>query len=713
MPERLAGMVVDVVYRKQETGYVVAELAREDQPDRARVVGVVPGLSVGDTVELEGKWELHGKYGAQFHIAACRFQDPTTLTGIERYLASGAIPGMRKGWAARLVGAFGADTLRVIDEEPKRLREIRGFGKARIRTLLEAWERGRAQRRALVFLEGLGFGHALAQRVQHRYGSDTVGLVRRDPYALVWDVVGIGFRTADRAARALGLAPDHPSRIEAGLEYALAMSAEEGHVFLPCPALRARAAELLEVEPGLVDAALARTAQRGSVVVEAERVYLAPLHEAETGAARCLGLLLDTPTGKPPIDAAAAIAWVEGQLLFRLGPDQRAALEQALGSKACVITGGPGTGKTTILVALHLIFGRKGLAVSLCAPTGRAARRMSEATGTKACTIHRLLEFNPRLGGPARNADDPLDLDGLIVDEASMVDVTLMRHLVAAVPPHARLVLVGDVDQLPSVGPGQVLRDVIDSGRVPVARLTRIYRQAEGSGIVDAANRILRGTQPKLARGSPTGDFHFVSAEQPGKCADLILKLVTERIPARFGLDPVRDVQVLCPIYKGEAGVDRLNLRLQAALNGEREGPLRVGDKVMQLRNDYSKEVYNGDLGIVTEVDREARRVRVDFDGVAVVYEAKDLGDLALAYACSIHKSQGSEYPAVVIALLSQHYVMLNRNLLYTALTRGKRLAVVVGSMPALAQAVRTATAAARQSLLAQRLRDARPSRSD
>lgn len=717
-PTCITGMVAEIHFENRLNGYVVARLEAESGQAHERIVGVMPGLSVGDTVCVRGRRTEHARYGPQLQVDSIEFRDPVSARGIQRYLASGAIEGIGEEFARRIVGEFGADTLRVLDEAPERLKEIQGLGKKRRKRILTAWEASRATRRALVFLQGHGLGAALSSRVMERYGAATVATVKENPYRLIEDIRGVGFRTADKLARELGLPIDHPARIEAGVCFAMQESAQDGHVFLPRARLIEVGGELLEQQPAAVEAAIARLVERKLLVVEDDRTYEPRLHAAEVRATAHLMRLVAAPRSGSAIDGPQALAAIEQEVGLALGEEQRAAVLGALEHKVSVITGGPGVGKTTILITLQRIWAAHGRRVGLCAPTGRAARRISEATGRPAHTIHRILDFEPETGTFRNHAEHPLKVDALIVDETSMIDMALFDALLDALPAHASLVMVGDADQLPSVGPGQVLRDVIDSGVLPVARLTRVYRQGEGSGIVAAAHDVLAGRVPGGRRAGPAdapGDFHFVEIDEPEKAGEMILRLCTERIPVRFGFDPVRDVQVLSPIYRGEAGVDRLNARLQAALNPLPAGApvrppdappvLRLKDKVMQLRNDYQKEVYNGDIGRVASLDAQAGTVEVHFEGHEVEYGVADEGDLTLAYACSIHKSQGSEYPAVVIALLKQHYIMLNRNLLYTAITRGKKLVVVVGSRGALRRAVETAQASTRFTHLAERLR--------
>jgi exodeoxyribonuclease V alpha subunit len=712
--ETLEGVVERITYASAEDGYTVARVAVAGRPAPITVVGAMPGLHPGQALRLTGEWTRHARFGEQFRVSAWEVLTPATRVGIERYLGSGLIKGVGPVTARRLVERFGEETLRVIEQEPERLREVSGVGPDRVARIRTAWDAQREVREVMLFLQGHGVSAAYAGKIFKTYGRGAVALVRENPYRLARDIYGIGFKTADGIAARLGVSPDAPVRLEAGLLHVLGSLTEEGHCCYPREGLLKAAAEVLQVPPGALEAPLTRLAEAADLVVEPGEeepvVFPRDLYEAEAALARRLGEFLRAPRFGVALDAARALSWVEGQTSLVLAPRQKEALAAALGGKAVVITGGPGTGKTTILRCLLTILERKGLRTLLTAPTGRAAKRMSEATGRPAQTVHRLLEFSPREGTFRRTAARPLSAEAVIVDEVSMADLPLMHRLVEALPPEALLVLVGDVDQLPSVGPGAVLADCIASGVLPVVRLQEVFRQAEQSLIVQNAHRVNRGEMPLLEEA---GDFQFLEEDDPDRLAALVVETVAHVLPARHQLHPVEDIQVLAPMHRGIVGVTALNQALQAALNpsgpalarGERV--LRAGDKVMQLRNNYETEVFNGDIGRVARVDPEEGTLAVRFEDREVPYEAADLNELILAYAVSVHKSQGSEYPAVLLPLHTQHFIMLRRNLLYTAITRGRRLDVLAGSRRALAIAVKTAPAEGRYTRLAARLRAA------
>lgn len=710
----LEGVVERITYASAEDGYTVARLAVAGRPAPVTVVGAMPGLHPGQVLRLTGEWTRHARFGEQFRVSAWEVLTPATRVGIERYLGSGLIKGVGPVTARRLVERFGEETLQIIEQEPERLREVSGVGPDRVARIRAAWDAQREVREVMLFLQGHGVSATYAGKIFKTYGRGAVALVRENPYRLARDIYGIGFKTADGIAARLGVSPDAPVRLEAGLLHVLGSLTEEGHCCYPREGLLKAAAEVLQVPPAALGDPLARLGEAAEVVVEPGEeepvVFPRDLHEAEAALARRLGVFLKVPRFGVALDAARALSWVEGQTGLVLAPRQKEALAAALGGKAVVITGGPGTGKTTILRCLLTILERKGLRVLLTAPTGRAAKRMSEATGRPAQTVHRLLEFSPREGAFRRTAARPLSAEAVIVDEVSMADLPLMHRVVEALPPEALLVLVGDADQLPSVGPGAVLADCIASGVLPVVRLQEVFRQAEQSLIVQNAHRVNRGEMPLLGEA---GDFQFLEEEDPDRLAALVVETVAHVLPARHRLHPVEEIQVLAPMHRGTLGVAALNQALQAALNPS--GPaltrgqrvLRVGDKVMQLRNNYETEVFNGDIGRVARVDPEEGTLTVRFEEREVPYEAADLDELTLAYAVSVHKSQGSEYPAVLLLLHTQHFIMLRRNLLYTAITRGRRLDVLAGSRRALAIAVKTAPAEGRHTRLAARLRAA------
>ncbi len=700
----LAGSVERVTFHSAETGFCVLKVHARGKRDLVPVVGHAPAIAAGEWMTASGRWTTDREHGLQFRAETLQVTPPTGIEGIERYLASGQMRGIGPMMAKRIVAAFGEAVFEIIEAEPARLTEVEGIGKTRAARIVKGWAEQRAVREIMIFLHAHGVGTARATRIFRTYGQDSLKVMAEDPYRLARDIRGIGFRTADAIALRLGLAREAPLRLAAGVSYALQKAMDEGHCGLPVEALVRSAAELLEVAPDLVRCAAALALREGREVVadtlDGEPcLFLRGLHGAErTMAARLLERAAGAPPW-PPIDFGLARPWVEARTGKALSASQAEAVALALSKKLCVLTGGPGVGKTSTLDAILRILTAKGVRVQLAAPTGRAAKRMAEQTGLEARTIHRLLEIDPRNGGFQRDEANPLDADLVVIDETSMVDVPLMHALLKAVPERAALILVGDVDQLPSVGPGQVLADVIASGRVPVARLTEIFRQAAESRIVTSAHRVNTGRLPEAPpRGEPS-DFHTVEIDEPEAGLDTLVELVARRIPRRFGLDPARDIQVLTPMIRGTMGSRNLNHRLQAVLNPdppalvERFGwRFAPGDRVMETRNDYDRDVFNGDLGTVAALDRAEEALSVDFDGRLVVYPFAELDTLVPAFATTIHKAQGSEYPAVVIPLVTQHRTMLARNLLYTGLTRGRRLVVLVGQKRAIRMAVQDGT---------------------
>ena len=697
--EALAGLVERVTFHNAESGFCVLRVRVRGQRDLVTVVGHAAAIASGEWVQMSGTWFNDRTHGLQFKAAFLKASPPTTLEGIEKYLGSGMIRGIGPVYATKLVRAFGAAVFDLIEQEPARLREVTGIGPKRAARIIAGWAEQKVIREIMLFLHAHGVGTSRSVRIYKTYGTEAVQVISDNPYRLARDIRGIGFRTADLVARKLGIEPTASIRVRAGISFALAEATGEGHCGLPVDELTTLAGKLLDVPADLIATALALELEAGEVVADTLDgeccVFLAGLYRAEHVIAERLRLLAGGEPPWPVIDADRAIPWVEGRTGLALADSQKEALRLAVRSKVLVITGGPGVGKTTLVNSILKVIGAKRVRLALCAPTGRAAKRLSESTGLEARTIHRLLETDPKTGGFKRGEEHPLDCQLLVVDECSMVDVPLMRALLKALPDEAALLLVGDADQLPSVGPGQVLADVIGSGAIPVVRLTEVFRQAAESQVIVNAHRINRGQMPVL-QASAGSDFFFVDAADPEEGVRKLLAVVGERIPGRFGLDPVRDVQVLCPMNRGGLGARSLNIALQATLNPP--GMLRVerfgwtfcpGDKVMQVANDYDRDVFNGDLGVITGLDLEKGELTVMFDGRPVTYGFDELDDLVLAYATTIHKSQGSEYPAVVIPLTTQHYSMLARNLLYTGVTRGKKLVVLVGQRRALAIAVR------------------------
>jgi exodeoxyribonuclease V alpha subunit len=721
-PVTLEGEVARVTYENDETGFRVLRVNVDGKLAPEPWVGVFPAAPTGTRVRATGRYVRDPKHGAQLKVDTLLTVAPATLEGLEKYLGSGMVHGVGPVYAKRIVETFGMSTLEILDRSPERLGEVPGLGHRRAGAVAKAWGQQRAIGDIMIFLQTHGASPSLAARIYKRFGPRAIHIVSQSPYRLALDVWGIGFKTADRIAQSVGIGPDDPERAQAGVVHTLHEMTSRGHVFAERTGLTVTAAMMLERDEAAVNEAISALALADRVRVEelatgTVAVYPPHLHDAEVRLTARLRAFTSRAEGEPAEDrltrrAAAAIAAFEQRARVELAPAQRAAVEQAARHRLLVITGGPGVGKTTIVRAILELFNDARISTRLAAPTGRAAKRMSEATGRDAVTLHRLLEFDPKQRAFARRLGRPVEAGALIVDEASMLDLELADALLQAVSNEARLILVGDVDQLPSVGPGAVLRDIIASGEVPTARLTQIFRQAEGSLIIRNAHRIHEGAAPESASGRD-GEFYVIKRVDADAAADTILETVTKRIPEAFGLDPKQDVQVLTPMHKGEAGAIALNERLQAALNPE--GPsvtrgaktLRLGDKVMQLRNDYDKEVYNGDVGFITNIDQESRELVVRFDEREVAYEESDLDELTLAYATSIHKSQGSEYPAVVVPILTQHYVMLSRNLIYTAVTRGKRLVVLVADPRAISLALAEMRKEDRMTYLAERLRSA------
>ena len=714
--EVLAGLVERVTYHNAENGFCVLRAKVRGHRNVVTVVGHAATIAAGEWITASGEWINDRAHGQQFKAQFLRTSPPTSVDGIEKYLSSGMIRGVGPVYAMKLVRAFGEKVFDVIEARPDRLREVEGIGRVRAASILAAWAEQKAVREIMVFLHSHGVGTARAVRIFKTYGADAVQVMSENPYRLARDIRGIGFKTADAIAMKLGIEKTAMIRVRAGISYALAEAMNEGHCGLPTEELMPLSEKLLEVPQELVRTALDLELQEGAVVAdrvgETPCVFLAGLYRAERTIAERLTGLANGTLPWPWIDPDKALPWVEERIGLALAESQVAAIRLALMSKVLVMTGGPGVGKTTIVKAILRILAAKGVRLLLCAPTGRAAKRMTEATGFEAKTIHRLLEVNPKGGGFKRGEDNPLDCDLLVVDEASMVDVMLMQALMKAAPHKAALLIVGDIDQLPSVGPGQVLADVISSGAVPVVRLTEVFRQAAQSRIITSAHRINEGSIPDLSPPETKSDFYFVQADDPETAVSRIIELVKTRIPRRFGLDLIRDIQVLCPMNRGGVGARSLNIELQAALNpaGDRKverfgWTFAAGDKVMQIENDYDKEVYNGDIGFIENVDPEAGEIVASFDGRSVTYRFGELDMLVPAYAATIHKSQGSEYPAVIIPIMTQHYAMLQRNLLYTGVTRGKRLVVLVGQKKAIAIAVRNVSGRRRWSKLGEWLR--------
>ena len=689
------------------------------QKEPVSVVGSAASVAPGEFVECEGLWTNDRTYGLQFKATFMKIVPPSTVEGIEKYLGSGMVKGIGPHFAKILVNAFGDKVFNVIENSHERLLDLPGIGKKRMERITGAWAEQKVVREIMVFLQSYGIGSARAVRIYKTYGDDAINKVRENPYRLALDIHGIGFKTADMLAQLLGIATDSMMRAQAGVRHVLQEISADGHCAETREHLVKTAARLLEIPEAIIESAIdSETREENLVQDEIDGktcLFLAPLYRAEVGVANNLKRLLKGKALWSDIDPEKAIPWMEGKTGLKLSESQREAVKLALKNKALVITGGPGVGKTTIVKSIIRIILAKKIGILLCAPTGRAAKRLSEAAGLEAKTIHRLLEYDPMINGFKRSKENPLETSLVVMDETSMVDVVLMNRLLSAIPDHAGLIIVGDIDQLPSVGPGAVLSDIIGSGAVPTVRLVEIFRQAATSKIIVNAHKINKGEMPIKADTKEPSDFYFIPAETSEEIHQKLTRSVTERIPQRFGMHPVRDIQVLTPMNRGVLGARSLNVELQKMLNSQAGAGINrfgttfaSGDKVMQTVNNYDKDVFNGDIGWITAVDTEEGVIRVNFDGRLVEYEFGELDELSLAYAATIHKSQGSEYPAVVIPLATEHYVLLERNLLYTAVTRGKKLVVIIGQPRALKIAIRNQKAVRRMTKLADRLKTQR-----
>ncbi len=717
--QQLEGTLERITFQNEENGYTVARLLPRGQRTEVTIVGAISGVNVGEMLRLEGFWSNHPQYGRQFEVRTYSVHYPATLEGLRKYLGSGLVRGVGPVTATRIVDQFGLETLQVIESQPHRLKEVSGIGDKRVGIITSAWEEQKQVKEIMLFLQSHGVSTSLAVKIYKQYGDQSIPTVKNDPYRLAKDVYGIGFKTADKIARQLGMPLDSPSRLQAGLLHALGQLANDGHCYGKRDQLLVAAQELLEVSS--CSEQLDRLILQEEVIAEDEAIYLPPFYRAESGTASRLRRIQlaerDRLGAFRRLDWDSAFALLDRHNAIQLTDQQKKAVKMTLTEKVSILTGGPGTGKSTITASIiHILRARSGR-VLLAAPTGRAAKRLSEATGIEARTIHRLLEYRPTGGSPfARDASNQLDTDLLIIDEASMIDILLINHLLDAIDIGTHVLFVGDVDQLPSVGPGNVLRDLIGSDVIPVTRLDTIFRQAEDSFIIVNAHRINQGQYPTFAQESR--DFFLFAEPDADKAADWVIELVARRIQSKFGFNPSEDIQVLCPMHRGSVGVAELNQRLQNELNPPSAGLVefrhgqrvfRERDRVMQVVNNYDLQVYNGDLGRILKIDAEDQTVQIEYDGRAVDYEFSQLDELVHAYAISIHKSQGSEFPVVVIPLLNQHYMMLQRNLLYTAVTRARKLVVLVGSKQAISMALRNNRISARNTRLVKRLQEIQP----
>jgi len=709
--ETVSGTVERIIYRAEDTGYTVCALKSPDHHAEVIVVGNCVSIWPGERLEATGRWGRHKQHGVQFNAEKFVCIEPHSIAGIKKYLASGLIPGVGEMLAERLVKKFGAETLRIIDQESASLESVQGIGRKKRERIRQAWVEQKAVREIMIFLHGHDISASQASRIYRAYGDESIAILKKNPYRLAADIWGIGFKSADKIAMNLGVPVQSIVRARASLAFILQSLAEEGHCYCPKGELIALAEKQLEIGCSLLEEALALELATNTLIAEGDNIYLPPLYYAETGCASNLKRIRDCGGGESVrINAAKAIEWAAGRMKIVFSPAQAEALNMALTEKVAIITGGPGVGKTTIIRALVDIFSAKKMRVCLAAPTGRAAKRMEEATAHQAMTIHRLLKFQPGKERFEYGAGKRLSGDVFILDEVSMLDVVLMNSFLKALPEHARLLLIGDADQLPSVGPGNVLRDLLDSGTMPSIKLDKIFRQSGGSLIVRNAHLINSGSFFQPAVENENGDFYFIEEDDPERVIAQVVELVAKRIPRKFNLSPRTDIQILTPMRRFQLGADNMNAVLQGVINPQgrefnRFGRIyRANDRVMQLRNNYDKDVFNGDIGVIREILPEEQELTVDYDGRMVTYDFNETDELGLAYASTIHKAQGSEYPAVVILMTTQHFKLLQRNLLYTAVTRARKLVCLVGSKKAVMIAIRNNQTAERRTGLRQRL---------
>jgi len=708
--EYLSGVVERITYINDENGFSVIKIKSKGYHDLVTVVGNLAAVNVGASVRLKGEWKHDSRYGKQFNVFEYQETVPATIVGIEKYLGSGLIKGIGPVNAKRIVKHFKEDTIRIIDEEPDRLIEVEGIGPKRVEMIKKGWQEQKEIKNVMLFLQSKGVSTAYAVKIYKTYGNDSINIVKSNPYRLADDIWGIGFKTADKIARQLGFDEHSFERCRSGILYVLNELSNEGHCFAERDQLLSETEKMLGLDSELINSTIDRMIEEKSVILDEENaIYLPPFYFSETGTTKRIREILSSHSFYNNMYTDKVIEKVQDECGIKYDEVQLEAIRTAAKSKFMILTGGPGTGKTTTTQAIIKVFQKFGAKVLLAAPTGRAAKRMSETCGMEAKTIHRLLEYKPP-EGYKKNAENPLDCDVLIIDETSMVDIILMYNLLKAVSDNTIVILVGDVDQLPSVGAGNVLKDIIDSGVVSVVRLTRIFRQAQGSAIIRNAHRINKGEFPRL-KGGRDSDFFFIEEEDPGKVVETIKELCSKRLPRYYGIDPINDIQVLCPMQKGETGAHNLNIVLQETLNPSQISikyggvSYRLNDKVMQIKNNYDKNVFNGDIGIIESIDTEDRTLYINFEGNLVEYDATELDEVVLAYATTIHKSQGSEYKIVVAPFTTQHYIMLQRNLLYTCVTRAKKVLVLVGTKKAIGMAVSNSKTQKRNTMLAQRLK--------
>ena len=710
--ESITGTVEKIVYRNEENGYVIAKVSQEKNEEKlATIVGSIASINIGETYELKGEWVNNPKYGWQFNFENYQLILPTSLLGLKRYLSSGLIKGVGPATADRIIKHFGGKTLEVLENDLQRLTEIEGIAEKRIKVIGKSWEEQKEIKRVMIFLQSYKITTGYAVKIYKTYGNAAIEKLKENPYRLVDDVFGIGFKIADRIAQNLGIEPTSPARIKAGIKYSLNELANQGHCYGVINEVIEKGSELLEVKESLVEKALEILKNNNEIIIQKDRLWLPLYYFAELGVSKKLIELLKFPQQLINIDVKKKIRYLERRHDFSFAEEQKAAIKKVLLNRVLVLTGGPGTGKTTTTLGLIELFKELKLKIILAAPTGRAAKRISETTGSEAKTIHRLLEYSPKNGTFTRNAENPIKTDVIILDEVSMIDILLMNSLLKAVLSGTFLILIGDVDQLPSVGPGNLLKDIIDSDTIPVVRLTKIFRQNWRSLIIVNAHRVNEGKYPVI-KGERERDFYFIEEEDPQLAAQKIINLCTVRLPSKYKIDPVDDIQVLSPMYKGEVGADNLNYSLREALNSKGKEikygnySFRINDKVMQIKNNYDKEVFNGDIGRINHINVEDHILEVNFYGRKVGYDFSELNELVLAYAITVHKSQGSEYQIVIIPVMTQHYLLLQRNLLYTGITRAKNMVILIGTKKALWIAIKNNKTFHRNTSLKERLRE-------